>query len=79
MGYTTVRISVEDKERLKRIAKRLGKSLSETLSYAIDVAERESDRVRGDVDSVLQTLKFGKDIGKTNAEKVDEYLYGGSN
>lgn len=79
MSYTTIRLSVKDKEKLEKLARKLGKNLSETLRYAITVAEKESDNFRGDLDKVLSTLKHGKDIGATNAERVDEYLYGGSN
>ena len=73
--YTTIRVKVGDKKRLESLAKKLGKSLSETLRIAIEVAEKEVDKFKGDLDRVLSTLKYGKDIGKTNAEKVDEYLY----
>jgi len=76
--YTTIRVRVEDKKRLESLAKKLGKSLSETLRIAIEVAEKEVDKFKGDLDRVLSTLKYGRDIGETNAEKVDEYLYGGT-
>ncbi len=76
--YTTIRIRVKDKKRLESLAKKLGKSLSETLRIAIEIAEKEMDKFKGDLDGVLSTLKYGKDIGETNAEKVDEYLYGGA-
>ncbi len=76
--YTTIRVRVEDKKRLESLAKKLGKSLSETLRIAIEVAEKEVDKFKGDLDRVLSTLKYGRDIGETNAEKVDEYLYGGA-
>lgn len=40
MRYTTIRIRVEDKERLERIARLLKKkSLAETLHYLISLAE----------------------------------------
>lgn len=77
MGYTTIRVSREDRERLRRIAKLLNKdSLTETLRYIISLAERELERQRGDVKSVIQSLKYAKDVGRTNAEEVDRYLYG---
>jgi len=76
--YTTIRVKIEDKKRLESLAKKLGKSLSETLRIAIEVAEKEVDKFKGDLDRVLSTLKYGRDIGETNAEKVDEYLYGGT-
>lgn len=78
MEYTTVRISVEDKKRLEILSKKLRRSLAETLRFAIEVAEKELDKFSGDLDKVLSTLRNAKDIGETNAEKVDEYLYGGA-
>jgi predicted DNA-binding protein len=78
MGYTTIRISVEDKKKLEKLSRRLNKSLAETLRYAINVAEKETDEFRGDLNAVLSSLKEAKDVGKTNAEKVDEYIYGGA-
>ncbi len=76
--YTTVRISSEDKEKLEKLSKKLNKSLAETLRFAIALAEREADKFKGDVDVVLSSLKHARNIGETNAEKVDEYLYGGA-
>ncbi len=76
--YTTVRISLEDKERLEKLSKKLNRSLVETLRFAIVLAEREADRFRGDPEIVLSSLKHARDIGETDAEKVDEYLYGGA-
>ena len=77
MKYTTIRISVKDRERLKRLAKLLGyRSLSDTLRYALDVAEKEVDKVKGDLNDVLSSLKYARDVGETSAEDVDKYLYG---
>ena len=78
MKYTTIRISIEDKKRLKRLAKLLRyKNLTDALRFALSVAEKEMDKGRGDLDKVLSSLKHAKDIGKTNAEDIDKYLYGG--
>ena len=78
MKYTTIRISVEDRERLRRLAKLLGyKTLSDALRYALDVAEKEVDKVKGDLNIVLSSLKYAKDVGETDAGDVDKYLYGG--
>ena len=77
--YTTIRISVEDKQRLARLARLAGmRSLAEALRFAIAVAERELDSVRVDPGRVLSSLAYARDVGETNAEKVDEYLYGAS-
>jgi len=75
MKYTTIRVSIEDKRKLERLSKKLGKSLVDTLRFAIEIAEREVEEFKGDLDKVLSTLKYAKDLGETNAEKVDEYLY----
>jgi hypothetical protein len=75
--YTTIRISVEDKQRLARLARLAGmRSLAEALRFAIAVAERELDSVRVDPGRVLSSLAYARDVGETSAEKVDEYLYG---
>lgn len=75
--YTTIRISKKVKDSLKRFAKKIGaKSLSQALKEAIKIAEKEYDHFSGNIELVLQSLNKSKDIGKTNAEKVDQYLYG---
>ncbi len=77
--YTTIRISIEDKEKLQRLAKLMGvKSLAETLRYVLDIAEKEIERYRADLSPVLASLKHARDVGETNAEEVDKYLYGES-
>ena len=77
MRYTTIRVRVEDKERLKRLARLLKcKSISGALRYALSVAEREVDSVRGDLDSVLSSLKHARNVGETRACDADRYLYG---
>ncbi len=78
MKYTTIRISVRDKERLERLAKLLKlNSLAEALRYALSVAEREVDRVEASLNQVLSSLRYARDIGETSAEEVDKYLYSG--
>ena len=77
LRYTTIRISVRDKERLKRLAKLLGyDSIADTLRYALDLVEKEVDKTSGDLNKVLSSLKYAKDIGETTAEEIDKYLYG---
>ena len=77
--YTTIRVSIEDKKRLERLAKLMGWSLSETLRRAIEVTEKEFlEKYRGDVETVLGSLRYARDIGETNAEEVDKLLYGES-
>lgn len=78
MRYTTIRVSAEDKKKLEKLSRKLNKNLTETLRFAIDLAEKETDRFRGDLETVLSSLGKARDIGNTNAEKVDVYLYGGT-
>jgi len=77
--YTTIRVSLEDKAKLKKIAKLLGaRSLTEALRYALRVAEKELEKQEGSLDTVFSSLKYARDVGLTNAEDVDKYLYGES-
>ena len=77
--YTTIRISLEDKAKLKKIAKLLGaRSLTEALRYALRVAEKELEKQEGSLETVFSSLKYARDVGLTNAEDVDKYLYGES-
>ena len=77
--YTTIRISFEDKEKLQRLAKLMGsKSLAHALRRILDIAEKELEKYSADLSSVLASLKYARDIGDTNAEEVDKYLYGES-
>ena len=77
--YTTIRLSLKDKKRLEKLAKLLGgRSLTDTLRYILDIAERELEKYDVNIDTVLSSLKYGRDIGETNAEDLDKYLYGES-
>ena len=78
MKYTTIRVSVEDKRKLERIARLIqAKSLVQALRFVLEVAEKELGKFKGNIEQVLSSLKYARDVGSTNAEKVDEYLYGG--
>lgn len=79
MGSTTIRVRIEDKKRLERLARKLGKqTLTDTLRTAIDAAEKEADLIQGDVFTKLHALGKGKDVGETDASRIDEYIYGGT-
>ncbi len=78
MKYTTIRVSAEDKKKLERLSRKLNKNLTETLRFALALAEKEADKFKGDLNAALSSLKQAKDVGKTNAEKADVYLYGGA-
>ncbi|WP_288007512.1 hypothetical protein [Thermofilum sp.] len=75
--YTTIRVSLEDKQRLERLAKLAGKkSIAEALRFALTIAEKELEQSKTIPSKVLSSLAYARDIGETNAEKVDEYIYG---
>ena len=75
--YTTIRIPLRVKKKLEIFAKKINeKSLTKALEKAIEIASREADSFKGDLNIVLKSLKKAKDIGETDASKVDLYLYG---
>lgn len=75
--YTTIRIPLRVKKKLEIFAKKINeKSLTKALEKAIEIASREADSFKGDLNIVLKSLKKAKDIGETDASKVDQYLYG---
>jgi len=77
--YTTIRISLEDKKRLEKLAKLMGvESIAEALRRVLSIAEKEIDKYKGDLNIVLSSLKYAKNIGETDAREVDKYLYGGN-
>ncbi len=82
MDGTTIRIAQRDKLRLKALSNALGKkSLGATLSVVIEFVEKKRDELLeqvggGKEEPMLTLLKDSGDYGKTNARKVDEYLYG---
>ena len=57
--YTMIRLSLKDKKKLEKLSKLMGsKSLAETLRYELDIAEREFDKYRASLDSVLSLLNI---------------------
>ena len=77
LKYATIRTSIEDKRRLERLAKLMNcTSLAETFRRILSIAEKELNRTKGNVVKAFSTLRYARDIGETNAAKVDEYLYG---
>ncbi|MHA1676338.1 MAG: hypothetical protein ACTSU6_04090 [Candidatus Njordarchaeales archaeon] len=76
--YTTIRIPMRIKRKLEVFAKKIReKSLTRALEKAIDIAHKNIDSFRGNLDPVLDSLKKARDVGKTDASLIDEYLYGG--
>jgi len=51
--------------------------LVQALRFALEVAEKELGKFKGNIEQVLSSLKYARDVGSTNVKKVDEYLYGG--
>ena len=75
-GYTTIRIPLKVKRKLEIFAKKIGESdLVRALEKAIEIAFKEIDSFRGDLNIVLMSLKKAKDVGETDASKIDQYLY----
>jgi len=75
--YTTIRIPLRVKRKLEIFAKKINeKSLTKALEKAIEIASREADSFKGDLNIVLKSLKKARDIGETDASKIDQYLYG---
>lgn len=75
--YTTIRVALEDKKRLERLAKLMGWSLSETLRHAIEIAEKTLlEKQQASLEPVIRSLRYARDIGETNAEEIDKLLYG---
>jgi len=77
-GYTSIRVRVEDKKRIEKLARMLGLSLSETIHYMVDFIEKNisvediDDRIK----TVFKALEKARDIGETDSSHIDEYLYG---
>ena len=75
--YTTIRVPLRVKRNLEIFAKKINeKSLTKALEKAIEIASREADSFKGDLNIVLKSLKKARDIGETDASKIDQYLYG---
>ncbi|RLI65287.1 MAG: hypothetical protein DRO67_02850, partial [Candidatus Asgardarchaeum californiense] len=73
----TIRIPMKTKEKVKKFAIKIkAKSLAEAIEKAIDISEKEYDKFKGDIDKLFEALSVAKDVGVTNAEDVDKYLYG---
>jgi hypothetical protein len=70
---SAIRVPKRDKERLERLAKKTGrKRLAEVFRFALSVAERETDRFRGNIDSLTQAHKFARSVGGNVSENIDE-------
>ncbi|HEW93582.1 MAG TPA: hypothetical protein ENF47_02625 [Thermoprotei archaeon] len=72
---TTIRISLEDKERLIRFARKVNAlSLAEAFRMALSLAEEKLEEFKGDINSLKELLKYSKVVGGDVSEHVDEEL-----
>lgn len=82
MSGTTIRISQRDKLKLEALAKAIKKnSLGEAFSEIIRFIDRRREEFLmsqkgGGPEPMLELLKSARGYGKTDARRVDEYLYG---
>ena len=72
---TTIRVSLEDKERLARFAKKVNaSSLAEAFRIALSMAEEKLEEFKGDLEALKELLRHAKAIGGDISERVDEEL-----
>lgn len=72
---TTIRVSLEDKERLARFAKKVNaSSLAEAFRIALSMAEEKLEEFRGDIEALRELLKHAKTLGGDISERADEEL-----
>ncbi|WP_456474629.1 hypothetical protein [Candidatus Pyrohabitans sp.] len=84
MGSVTIRISEKDKIKLEALSRVIDtRSLGDTFSEIMDFIDRRKDefitstKKEGKEDPMLRVLREAKGkYGKTDAGRVDEYLYG---
>ena len=72
---TTIRVSLEDKERLAKFAKKVNApSLAEAFRIALFMAEEKLEEFRGNMEALKELLKHAKAVGGDVSERVDEEL-----
>ena len=72
---TTIRVSLEDKERLAKFAKKVNaSSLAEAFRIALSMAEEKLEEFKGNVEALRELLKHAKAVGGDVSERVDEEL-----
>ena len=72
---TTIRVSLEDKERLARFARKVGaSSLAEAFRIALSMAEERLEEFKGDIEALRELLRHAKAVGGDVSERVDEEL-----
>jgi len=80
---STIRISQKDRLKLETLSRALGKkSLTKTFSEIIHFVDKRreeflmSRREKQEEEPLLKLLENAGDFGRTDARRVDEYLYG---
>ncbi len=84
MGSVTIRIAEKDKIKLEALSRAIGsRSLGEAFSEIMNFVEKRRDeflaslKKREGEEPMLRLLREAKGrYGKTDASRVDEYLYG---
>ncbi len=72
---TTVRISLEDKERLTRFAKKINApSLAEAFRIALSMAEEKLEEFKGNIEALKELLEHARVVGGDISEHIDEEL-----
>ncbi len=72
---TTIRVSLEDKERLARFAKKVNaSSLAEAFRIALSMAEEKLEEFEGNMEALKELLKHAKAVGGDVSKRVDEEL-----
>jgi len=72
---TTIRVSLEDKERLAKFARKVNaSSLAEAFRIALSMAEEKLEEFKGNVEALKELLKHAKVIGGNASEHIDEEL-----
>lgn len=72
---TTIRVSIQDKKRLERLARRIGAStMSAALRKAIELAEVDDENFTGKPEELSKTLRHSTSLGRTVSNDVDKEL-----
>ena len=72
---TTIRVSLEDKERLAKFARKVGApSLAEAFRISLSMAEEKLEEIKGDVEALRELLRHAEAAGGDVSERVDEEL-----
>ncbi len=72
---TTIRVTLETKNKLERIACILGTSIMEAVDFAVNAAEEKLEKYHGDLNILAEVLKDTRGSGYRNTSlKVNEVI-----